>query len=75
MKIAVKPNLESKTFATAKNFTPLLEKEITSVSFRFYQKLFVVLMSLFTILIFPESPKDLESICESYNSRRICDVW
>ena len=75
MKIAVKPNLESKTFATAKNFTPLLEKEITSVSFRFYQKLFVVLISFSTILIFPESPKDLENICNTYNSRKSCNVW
>ena len=75
MKIAVKPNLKSKTFATAKNCTPLLEKEIISVSFRFYQKLFVVLISLFTILIFPESPKDLENVCNTYNSRKSCNVW
>jgi len=27
------------------------------------------------ILIFPESPKELENICETYNSRKICDVW
>ena len=44
-------------------------------SFKFYQKLFVFLISFSTILIIPESPKELENICETYNSRKICNVW
>jgi len=45
------------------------------VNYKFYQKLFVLLIAFSTILIFPESPKELENICESYNSRKICNVW
>ena len=52
-----------------------MEKDIPQLDFKFYQKLFVLLISFSTILIFPESPKELENICESYNSRKICNVW
>tara|TARA_Y100000766_G_scaffold187036_1_gene160655 strand:- start:462 stop:689 length:228 start_codon:yes stop_codon:yes gene_type:complete len=75
MKTAVRINLKSKTFRTSKSYTPLIEKEISLVNFKFYQKLFVLLISFSTILIFPESPKELGNICESYNSRKICNVW
>ena len=75
MKIAAKPNLKSKTFCISKSYTPLIEKEISLVNFKFYQKLFVFLLAFSTILIFPESPKELENICESYNSRKVCNVW
>ena len=75
MKTAFKPDLKSKTFCISKSSTLLGEKEVSLVSFKFYQKLFVFIISFSTILIFPESPKELENICESYNSRKICDVW
>ena len=75
MKIAVKSEMKSKTFTTAKSFTVLREKENNLVDFKFYQKLFVVLITLSTILIFPESPRELEDICETYNSRKLCNVW
>ena len=75
MKTAVRTNLKSKTFLTSKSYTPLIEKEISLLSFKFYQKLFVLLMSFSTILIFPESPKELGNICEIHNSRKICNVW
>jgi hypothetical protein len=75
MKTAVRTNLKSKTFRTRKSYTCLIEKEISLINFKFYQKLFVLLMSFLTILIFPESPKELGNICESYNSRKICNVW
>ncbi|WP_257469878.1 transcription factor TFIID [Prochlorococcus marinus] len=75
MKIAVKPDLKSKTFAAAKSYTLFKEKEIGLVNIKFYQKLFVVLILLSTFLIFPESPRELENICESYNSRKLCNVW
>ncbi len=75
MKTAVKPDLKSKTFCSSKSYTRLREEEIDFVNFKFYQKLFVVLISLSTILIFPESPIELENICESYNSRKLCTVW
>ena len=75
MKTAVKPDLKSKTFCISKSYTRLIEKEISLVNFKFYQKLFVLLISFSTILIFPESPRELGNICESYNSRKICNVW
>ena len=75
MKTAFEPYLKSKTFCISKSYTLLVEKEVSLVSFKFYQKLFVFLISFSTILIFPESPKELENICETYNSRKICNVW
>ena len=75
MKIALKPDLKSKTFLVSKSYPRLLEKEVSLVNFKFYQKLFVFLLVFSTILIFPESPKELENICENYNARKICNVW
>ena len=75
MKTALKSDLKSKTFCVSKSYQRLIEKEVSLVNFKFYQKLLVFLLALSTILIFPESPKELESICESYNSRKICNVW
>ena len=75
MKTTVKPNLNSKTFCISKSYTRLVVKDISLVNFKFYQKLFVLLMSFLTILIFPESPKELGNICETYNSKKICNVW
>ena len=75
MKTALKPDLKSKNFYVSKSNLRLIEKEVSLVNFKFYQKLFVFLLAFSTILIFPESPKELENICESYNSRKICNVW
>ena len=75
MKIAVKPDLSSKTYCVSKSYNLSREKEIGLVDIKFYQKLFVVLVSLSIILIFPESPRELENICESYNSKQLCVVW
>ena len=75
MKTALKPDLKSKTFCVSKSYPRFIEKEVGLIDFKFYQKLFAFLLAFSTILIFPESPKELESICESYNSRKICIVW
>ena len=75
MKTAFDPDLKSKTFCNSKSYSHLVEKEVSLVNIKFYQKLFVFLISFLTILIFPESPKELENICEIYNSRKICNVW
>jgi len=75
MKTAFEPDLKSKTLCISKSYTRLIEKEINLVNFKFYQKLFVLLISISTILIFSESPRELENICESYNSRKICKIW
>ena len=75
MKTALKSDLKSKTFCVSKSYPCLIEKEVSLVSLKFYQKLFVFILAFSTILIFPDSPKELENICESYNSRKICNVW
>ena len=75
MKVAVKPDLKPKTFCISKSYTHMVEKEVNLVNFKLYQKLFVLLISFSTILIFPESPKELENICEIYNSKKLCFVW
>ena len=75
MKTALTPDLKSKTFCVSKSYPRFIEKEVSSVNFKFYQKLFVLLISFLTILIFPQSPKELGNICETYNSRKICNVW
>ena len=75
MKTALKTDLKSKTYCISKSYSRLTEKEISLINFKFYQKLFVLLISFSTILIFPESPGELENICEIFNSRKICNVW
>ena len=75
MKTTLKPDLESNTYCISKGYSRLTKKEINLINNKSYQKLFVFLIAFSTILIFPESPKELESICESYNSRKICNVW
>ncbi len=75
MKAAFEPDLKSKTLSIRKSYSRLAEKEVILASSKFYQKLFVFLISFSIILIFPESPKELENICESHNPREICNVW
>ena len=75
MKTALEPDLKSKTFFISESYHRPVEKEVSLDNFKFYQKLFVFLISFSTILIFPESPRELENICDSYNSGKICNVW
>ncbi len=75
MKTAVIPDLKSKNFFVSKSYTPLMEKEISVIKSKFYQKIFVILISFSTILIFPDSTIELGNICESYNSRESCIIW
>ena len=75
MKTVLEPEFKSKTLCISKSYPRLIDKEMSLVNFKFYQKLFVFLISLSTILIFSESPRELENICESYNAREICNVW
>ena len=75
MKTVVKPDLKQKTSCIGKSYMRLIEKDISQFDFKFYQKLFLLLISFSTILIFPESPRELGNICESYNSKNSCNVW
>tara|TARA_A100001035_G_scaffold201393_1_gene161708 strand:- start:113 stop:340 length:228 start_codon:yes stop_codon:yes gene_type:complete len=74
MKTAVNPCLKAKTYCVKKSYTRLVEKEISLINIKLYQKLFVLLISFSTILIFPESPRELGNLCENYNSKKICNV-
>ena len=75
MKTLHKPNLKSKTFCISESYPRRLKKEISLVNSKYYQKFFVFLISFMTILIFSESPRELENICENYYSEKICNVW
>ena len=75
MNATFKPDLKSNTYCISKSYSQLTEKEISLINFKFYQKLFVLFISFLTILIFPETPKELENICEINNSNKICNVW
>ncbi len=75
MRTAVKPDLKSITYCKSKNCFRPKEKEINLVNYKFYQKIFVILISMSTILIFSESPRELQNICETYNSKKLCSVW
>ena len=75
MKTAFKPDLKLKTYCVSNSNSRLIKKENSLINFKFYQKLFVLLISFSTILIFSESPTELENICESYNTKKICNVW
>tara|TARA_B100001989_G_C24395687_1_gene391543 strand:- start:109 stop:336 length:228 start_codon:yes stop_codon:yes gene_type:complete len=75
MKTAVKSGLKSKPFCIGNSFFTLREKETCFIDYKSYQKLFVVLIALSTILIFSESPRDMEKICLNYNSKELCNVW
>jgi len=76
MKTVLRPALKANTYCISKSYRRLKEKETSFINFKVYQKLFVLLISFSTILIFPESPRELENICDSYNnSKKICNVW
>ena len=75
MKTAVRPDFKQQTSCISKSYTPSIERKTSLVDFKLYQKLFVLFVSLSTILIFSESPIELANICESYNSKNTCNVW
>tara|TARA_B100000941_G_scaffold173730_1_gene123904 strand:- start:154 stop:381 length:228 start_codon:yes stop_codon:yes gene_type:complete len=75
METALRAELKAKTFCITTSHSPLIQKEKSLINSKFYQKLFVFLISFSTILIFPESPRELENICEHYNPSKICNVW
>ena len=47
----------------------------SGLDFKFYQKLFVILLVSCAFLIFPESPYDSEVLCKKYQSKKACMVW
>ena len=42
---------------------------------KFYQKVFTILVASCAFLIFPESPRNSEVLCQKYHSIKACNVW
>ena len=78
MKTKIKIKEELNTFRVISKTFPLSEKVGSSkitLEIKSYQKLFLLLITLSSLLIIPESPKELEKICKNYHSNQICNVW
>ena len=78
MKTAIEPQAKFETVRTDSiNMCSkeAINDEIAVIDFKFYQKLIVLLISLSTILIFPETPKELETTCQNYHNTQICNVF
>ena len=75
MKTGLEIDFKSKNFFSRKSYSGLLDKENSFFHFKFYQKLLVLVISFSTILIFSESPRELENICENYYSKNLCIIW
>ena len=45
------------------------------LSLKFYQKLFILIFISCVLLIFPESPKNSEVLCEKFHPTAACIVW
>ena len=78
MQTLIRPEVKLKV-ASFDNSTYQVKEKINNskigLDFRFYQKLFIILLASCTFLIFPESPKDSEVLCEKYHSIENCAVW
>ena len=66
-----KASLDNSTFKLKEKFT----NSKHSLDCRFYQKLFLILLASCSILIFPESPKSFQVLCEKYHSSQACIIW
>ena len=78
MQTSIKPEVKLKIVGFDNSNSQVKEKLNNSKSgldFKFYQKLFVILLVSCAFLIFPESPKDSEVLCKKYQSIKACMVW
>ena len=71
---SVKPKIVSFDNATYHDKKKLNNSK-TSLDFKFYQTLFILVLTLCSFLIFPESPQDHEILCKKYHSNEACNVW
>ena len=78
MKTLIKPQAKLKIaifdYATDQVEEKMLNSKISS-DFKFYQKLFLLFLTLCIFLIFPESPQDSDVLCKKYHSNEACVVW
>ena len=78
MQTLIKPKLKLK-IASFDNSNYQVKENLNNLKFgfdlEFYQKLFVILFASCTFLIFPESPRDSETLCKKYHLTEACMVW
>ena len=78
MQTSIKPEVKLKIVGFDNSNSQVKEKLNYSKScldFKFYQKLFAILLVSCAFLIFPESPQDSEVLFKKYQSANACMVW
>ena len=78
MQTLIQPEVKLKIVGFDNSNSQVKEKSNNSKSrldFKFYQKLFVILLVSCAFLIFPESPKDSETLCKKFHSKDACLIW
>ena len=78
MQALIQPEVKLKIASFDSSFCKSKRKSNKSkfgLDLKFYQKLFLILLSSCVFLIFPESPKYSEVLCEKYHSIEACKVW
>ena len=78
MQTSIKPEVKLKIVGFDNFNSQVKEKSNYSKSgldFKFYQKLFVILLVSCAFLIFPESPQNSETLCKKYHSTEACLIW
>ena len=78
MRTLIQPEVKLKIVAFDNSNSRVKEKSNYSkfgLDFKFYQKLFIILLVSCVFLIFPESPQDSEVLCKKYQSIKACMVW
>ena len=78
MQTSIQPEIKLKIVGFDNSNSQVKEKSNYSKSgldFKFYQKLFVIILVSSTFLIFPESPQDSEALCKKYHATAACMVW
>ena len=64
-------NFENSTYQVEKK----LVKSKIYLNSKFYQTLFIMVFTLCTFLIFPESPQESDFLCKKYHPKEACIVW
>ena len=78
MKTLIQPEVKLKLASFDNSTYQIKEKSNNSkfgLDFKFYQKLFLILLVSCAFLIFPESPQDSDALCKKYHSIEACKVW
>ena len=78
MQALIQPEVKLKIASFDDSTYKVKEKSNNSkfgLNFKFYQKLFLILIASCVFLIFPESPENSEVLCKKYRSIEACIVW